>query len=125
MSKKRIESYIEDALKVLNIQYPNKVIPSAYNGYISAFGASIVQGGLKPTLALFENESAKNKEDKSVLCKNILTVIDDKYEDDSLLRYVVYYKGDEKLLKQKILDVSVALKLCIRTFKLDKGDKDE
>ncbi|HHH51506.1 MAG TPA: type III-B CRISPR module-associated protein Cmr5, partial [Campylobacterales bacterium] len=91
MSKRDIEKYIPKALEVLSQEYPNGVIPSAYNGYISSFGASIIQSGLLPTLALFENENNqdKTKADKSVLTKNILKVLDSSYPDNSLLRYVV------------------------------------
>ncbi len=127
MSKKSIENYIPKALKVLEEHYPNKTIPSAYNGYISSFGASIIQSGLLPTLALFENENNKDKtkEDRSVLTKNILKVLDSSYPDDSLLRYVIYHKGNREILKQNILDISIALKLSIRTFKLEKGKDNE
>jgi len=129
MSKRSIEAYIPKALEVLQEHYPEKTIPSAYNGYISSFGASIIQSGLLPTLALFENENNKDKtkEDKSVLTKNILKVLDSGYADDSLLRYVIY-KGNREILKQDILNISIALKLTIRTFKLkesEKGKKDE
>lgn len=127
MSKRAIENYIPQALEVLKEHYPKGVIPSAYNGYISSFGASIVQSGLKPTVALFENENNqdKTKADKSVLTKNILKVLDKNYEDNSLLRYIVYHKGNQDILKQNIMDISIALKLTIRTFKLDKGEKNE
>jgi CRISPR-associated protein Cmr5 len=103
------------------------VIPSAYNGYISSFGASIIQSGLMPTLALFENENNqdKTKEDKSVLGKHILKILDKRHEDDSLLRYAIYYQGNQAILKQNIIDISIALKLTIRTFKLKKGKEDE
>ena len=127
MSKKNVEAYIPRALEVLSSHYPKKVIPSAYNGYISSFGASIMQSGLLPTLALFENENNqdKTKEDKSVLTKNILKVLDSDYPDNSLLRYVIHYNGNRELLKQNIINISIALKLTIRTFKLEKGEKNE
>jgi len=127
MSKRNIEKYIPKALEVLLEEYPNRVIPSAYNGYISSFGASIIQSGLLPTLALFENENNqdKTKEDRSVLTKNILKVLDSNYPDNSLLRYTVYYKGNREILQNNIIDISIALKLTIRTFKLEKGSKDE
>jgi CRISPR-associated protein Cmr5 len=120
MSKKRIESYIPDAMKVLDATYTDGVIPSAYNGYISSFGASILQSGLKPTLALFENKNAATKEDKEYLTKIILKVLDKNTKETSLLRYVL--NGNEALLKDKIMDISIAIKLSIRTFKLEKGE---
>jgi len=123
MSKKRIESYIPDAIKVLEKDFVDGKIPSAYNGYISSFGASIMQSGLKPTLALFENKDSNTKEKKEYLSKIILKVLDKSTQETSLLKYVI--NGNEKLLKDKIMDISIALKLSIRTFKLDKGEKNE
>jgi len=127
MSKRAIEDYIPQVLKVLDAHYPNGVISSAYSGYIASFGASIVQSGLKPTLAFFENENneEKTKESRVVLNRHILKVLDKSHVDDSLLRYVITYKGNQELLKQNIIDISIALKLAIRTFKLEKGEDDE
>ena len=123
MSKKNVEAYIPRALEVLSSHYPEKVIPSAYNGYISSFGASIMQSGLLPTLALFENTNACTKENKEYLTYLIVRVLTGKSDDVSLLHHVL--KNNETLLKPKIIDIAVAIKLCIRTFKLDKGEKNE
>ncbi|MBL0708315.1 MAG: hypothetical protein JJW00_04640 [Sulfurimonas sp.] len=123
MSKKRIQKYIPDAMRVLNKEFSDGIIPSAYNGYISSFGASIMQSGLLPTLALFENTNAKTKESKEYLSYIIIQILTAKDDDISLLHYVL--DGNEELLKPKILDISIAIKLSIRTFKLDEGKKDE
>jgi len=122
MSRRNIEKYIPEAIEVLSIKFKNGKIPSSYNGYISSFGASIIQSGLKPTLALFENQNNQDntKEDRSVLPKWILKVLDKNTQETSLLRYVI--NNNEELLKQKIIDVAIALKLSIRTFELDKGE---
>ncbi len=124
MSKKRIEEYIPKALKVLEKEFGSGVIPSAYNGYISQFGASIIQSGLLPTLALFENTNANTKENKEYLTNIILQVLREKDDDISLLKYVLDSR-EEDILKDKILDIAVAIKLSIRTFKLDKGSTHE
>ena len=123
MSKKNIEKYIPKALEVLTQEFENGVIPSAYNGYISSFGASVMQSGLTPTLALFENTNARTKEDKSYLTYLIYRVLTNSNDDVSLLTYVI--NGNERVLKPKIMDIAIAIKLSIRTFKLEKGDKDE
>ena len=117
MSKKRIEKYIPDAMKVLKDEFKEGVIPSTYNGYISSFGASIIQSGLLPTLALFEKKDAPTKEDKSKLTKLILKILDDTF-DGTLLEYALDNNSDR--LKQQILDISIAIKLSIRTFELKK-----
>ena len=121
MSKKNIENYIPKAMKVLSNEFKEDIIPSAYNGYISSFGASIIQSGLKPTLALFENKDAATKEDKEYLTKLIFKILkDDINENGSLLSYVISHQDNAEYLKQQIKDISIALKLSIRTFKLKK-----
>ena len=120
MSKKRIETYIPKAIEVLSKAFPSGVIPSSYNGYISSFGACIIQSGLKPTLALFQNTNAKTKEDKSFLVTLILQMLDEKTQENSLLTYVLNRSKEEELLKAKIIDCAIALKLSIRTFTLEK-----
>lgn len=124
MSKKNIEKYIPTALKVLQETFGD-TIPSSYNGYISSFGASIMQSGLKPTLALFENENANTLEKKKLLTSVILEILEPSASETSLLKYVINSKDDEIHLKKQILDISIAIKLTIRTFKLEKGTKNE
>lgn len=117
MSKRRIENYIPKAIELLNKEFPEGKIASAYNGYISSFGASIIQSGLKPTLAVFENTNASTKEDKNYLSFLILKLLPNS-QGNSLLKFVLANKDKEELLKEEILDIAVALKLSIRTFKL-------
>jgi CRISPR-associated protein Cmr5 len=123
MSKQSVEKYIPEVMKVLKDEFPEGSIPSAYNGYISSFGASVMQSGLLPTLALFENTNACTKENKEYLTYLIVRVLTGSRDDISLLHHVL--KNNEALLKPKIIDIAVAIKLCIRTFKLDKGAKNE
>lgn len=121
MSKKRVEDYIPIALRVLEDKFKDGKIPSEYNGYISAFGAGIVQSGLKPTIAIYENKSASTKSEKDRLTRIILKIIDKETKEESLLRYVINSKKDIGFLKEKIKDASIAIKLAIRTFELKKA----
>ncbi|UCN01256.1 type III-B CRISPR module-associated protein Cmr5 [Sulfurimonas sp. SWIR-19] len=116
MSKKNIESFIAKAITILQSEFKNGEIPSAYNGYISSFGASVIQSGLKATIALFENKNASTKEDKNYLLKLIAKVLEIK--EKNLMTYVL--ENDNNITKQQILDAAVALKLSIRTFQLKK-----
>ena len=122
MSKKRVESYIPKVLEVLERSFDNGVVPASYNGYISSFGASVMQSGLLPTLALFENTNASTRENKEYLSYIIFQVLSDSREDRSLLRYVL--EQDNPLHREEIIDIAIAIKLCIRTFKLEKGGED-
>jgi len=123
MSKRGVESYIPKVMSVLKDEFSDGKIPSAFNGYISSFGASVMQSGLLPTLALFENTNASTKENKEYLTYLIIRVLTEKNDDISLLNYVL--KNNETLLKPKIMDIAIAIKLSIRTFKLDKGEANE
>lgn len=118
MSKSKIEKYIPQAMKILDKIFSDGVIPPAYNGYISSFGASIMQSGLLPTLALFEKTTQSKEKDKSYLTKIILKILDENTNEVSLLKYVL--NNNEEILKPKIIDISIALKLSIRTFKLEE-----
>jgi CRISPR-associated protein Cmr5 len=120
MSKKTIERYIPKAMEVLSIAFSDGIVPSSYNGYISSFGASIIQSGLKPTLALFENKNASTKEEKHLLTSLILEILNKNTKETSLLRYILDNSKDEQYLKQQIMDISIAIKLSIRTFTLKK-----
>jgi len=120
MSRRSIENYIPKVLKVLDRSFTNGDVPSSYNGYISSFGASIIQSGLLATLALFENTNASSKENKEYLSYIIVQVLTDRDDDISLLRYVL--SKDKQLMKQKILDISIAIKLSIRTFNLTREE---
>lgn len=124
MSKKAIEKYIPSVMNVLQEEFPDSAISSTYNGYISSFGASIMQSGLLPTLALYENTNASTKENKEYLSYLIVRILTGKKDDVSLLHYVL--KENDPAMKQKILDISVAIKLSIRTFTLvEKEGSDE
>jgi len=120
---KRVERYIPKAIEVLEVEFSDGKIPKAYNGYISTFGASILQAGLKPTLALFENNQAQTISDRIILTKIILKILDSNTQETSLLRYVINSNQDEDILQSKIVDIAIAIKLSIRTFKLI--DKEE
>ena len=119
MSKRRIEEYIPKALEVLEKEEDFKDgIPKEYNGYISAFGAGLIQSGLKPTVAIYENKNAQTKSEKDRLTKIILNIIAPNSSEKSLLRYIINSNKAENILKEKIKDAAIAIKLSIRTFEL-------
>ena len=92
-------------------------IYSAYNGQVSALGVSILMIGLKPTIAVYYQDTKRKK-----LIDVIAKMLDREDGAEGLTREIVRDKDDS--LKTRILNCSVALKQVIRTYELrDDYDK--
>jgi len=123
---KKLDSLIPLAIDAANNNLAeNGRIPKEYNGYISSFGAS-ARSGLKPAVAFFENKNADSMQDKTKLMKAVLEIIC-KYrqihpEPATLMEYVLLPETNG-FLKKDVMDAATALKLAIRTFKLDDGKR--
>lgn len=125
---RRIEKLIPKAIKSAERHLANQsVIRSEYNGYISSFGAAILQSGLQAAIAFNENTSSSSKEDRRPLMRAILEIVTNreipKNSDEKLLDYVLTPGNEVSEIKARIMNAAVALKLAIRTFELRKGDE--
>jgi len=123
--KKRVETYIPNALKAL--QDANIVISGKYDneyaGYISAFGPSVIQAGLIPTVAFYGRKSGDA--DRKKVGDAILKVVAPNENHQEFLFYVLAHDNDRDETKRKILDAIVALKLAIRTFEKNEKKRGE
>ncbi|WP_061316373.1 type III-B CRISPR module-associated protein Cmr5 [Clostridium botulinum] len=105
-----------------------KEIPKEYKGYISNFGASIIQSGLLSTVAFFEANDAKSKSDKQVLMELILRVIDT-YNGKKLewkkkspfLHYIL--ENNNKQTEEVVINAAIAVKLAMRVFKFTENSE--
>lgn len=72
---KRVEKYFPCILKKVKEEFETEInssgIPSEYKGYISTFGAMVIQNGLIPALAYFEKTDTNEKGNR----KKIVSVI--------------------------------------------------
>jgi CRISPR-associated protein Cmr5 len=111
------KEYIQKALEAVRevgIYNRNKnCVPKEYNGYISSFGASIRQAGLLATILFFENTDSSAAQDRSKILRAIEYILE--LPRNSLKNH---------LDKKKIEEAAVALKLALRTYKLDKNCGD-
>jgi len=110
--RSRIESYIPRALEAVReteIADRDGIVPSQYNGYIASFGASIRQAGLVATVLFYENSSG-SEQDRSKVIKAIEYILDKKLVRD----------GKAVVSRDEVDDAAVALKLAVRTFKMQK-----
>jgi len=138
--KKRIAKLLPPAVTAVNNEFPetDRPIPSEYQGYISSFGASVMQGGLLPTLAIFHSnqqrgESSQDRRKILSLIAHILTSnestlpsrIKSSIRDANLFDAALdLYATDPNLrdLRTHLLDAAVAAKLAIRTFELSNNN---
>ena len=135
MSKK-VEKYFPCILKKVKEEFEREInssgIPSEYKGYISTFGAMVIQNGLIPALAYFEKTDANEKGNRKKIAnivKEFLKVKGDIRIDDK--KKLCQYLADEvqtkrmskdklREIENKVIDVSIALKLALRTFLKEK-----
>lgn len=128
MNKREIEHYIplaiESIKKVMETD-KNIILPKEFKSYVSSFGASIIQSGLLPTVAFFENEGANSEADRKKITEIIFDIlkIEYDYNEYKLLDYLLENTNREKVIREDIENIAVALKLAMRTFKSDNKEK--
>ena len=86
ISKKQIEYAIE-ALRANNIITNDNQYPKVFKGYISSFGAAVIQSGLIPAIIFFENEDNDANADRH----KIIGVLKDIKSDSCKLFYGTVY----------------------------------
>lgn len=135
MNKVKVEALIPKAIEEINVMIKNNrfssdgKIPNEFKGYISNFGASIVQSGLLSTVAFYEKnkEDTSAQQDRRLVNELILNMIlsNKNREFNTLFDYVLSNakveeaKEKEKknrLIKEDIINAAIALKLAIRVF---------
>ncbi len=126
-----VEKLIPDAIKAVSHSEMevNGVVNKAYKGYISSLGAGIIQSGLLPTLAMYKGaEKSENKKaDTGKLLDAIFYVIEKNHKSDvisekDLFNYALKASKvpeNRQSVINEIMNASIAIKLAIRTFKLE------
>ena len=111
MSKK-IEKYVPKALEaIVKFEIANNgEVPKQFNGYISSFGASVRQAGLLATVLFYANEQSNSEEDRKKVIEAIEHIIGQKIVKEN--------NTIDPSTREKVQNAAVALKLCVRTFKL-------
>jgi len=126
----RVDFYLPKALKaVTKIYFGGKSfinkegkIPNEYKGYISSLGASIIQAGIYAALIFYEAAESESKSDRRLVIAAIKYIISDNPADNDyrLSTLLNDLLPEEKVLKaQQILDAATALKLAVRTYKME------
>lgn len=134
--ERRVEEYFPKVLeiteKVFSDDIKNGGIPSEYKGYISTFGTMIIQNGILPALAYYEKNDSNTKGDRVKLIeviKRFLLQKDEMFKNvkkkDAKLVEIVkdevkngndFDREKLRIIEDKIIDISIALKLSLRTY---------
>ncbi|MGE4456979.1 MAG: type III-B CRISPR module-associated protein Cmr5 [Arcobacteraceae bacterium] len=112
MNNKRIEQLIPQAIKLLQ-NFPKEKV---YQGYLAAFGPTVITSGIVQAVAFYTGDEKKNRVIKLMfdLIKEELPI-----QKGTLLEVLEEGQNYKNYaLKNKILEASVACKLAIRTFEL-------
>lgn len=130
MNKQKVEELfpiVMETLKRVEIVNEQNQVPKEYNGYIASFGASIIQSGILPAIAFFERNTQNTEQDKKRLMTAILYVLDSQLENQEnkkLLDYVLSRYNNLDEIEEKILYISVAMKLVLRTYEQVEENKE-
>jgi len=126
--KANIEKHIPSALEQIKSFYTanhDQPIKKEYKSYLSSLGASIIMSGLLPTLAVYYSE--EGKADRTVVIKWVFNIVKPLHGNcngkTDLLKYAIQIDSDsilKEILTEDIKNISIALKLAIRTFPLTK-----
>lgn len=105
-------------------------VPSEFNGYISSFGAAMINSGLLPSIIFYSQGGASNERQKVIL--GIEYILKKHHESllykSSLVSTVadmVEKKSPMSWFEEKVTEAAIALKLAIRTFPKSKRTENE
>lgn len=106
----------KDALTEQGIVSPDGKFDSVFNGYISSFGASLVQAGLLPTIIFFENEDSAAQERYRII--RALKQALDIETQATLAEYIIQEElaNDQPFINQ-VARAMTAMKLALRMYK--------
>jgi CRISPR-associated protein Cmr5 len=100
----------------------NNIIPKVYKGYVSSFGANIIQAGIKTAVHFYEAKAGSSEGDKRLITAAIRYMLN---KDEQHVEEFGKYKLSEKLESDahklqnqtlQIMDAATALKLALRTY---------
>jgi len=135
--KKILQDLIPDAIQVIKDTgiasgSDQMKVNSLFKGYISSYGASIVQSGLLSSTIFFENDEGTEQGvgSRRKICQAILLMLDRESNPGKIFnanklmhKYLLANKKyqDPQLLA-KIMDKIVVLKIALRTFNIQDDE---
>ena len=134
------------AIRDCKISVDGKTINDVYKGYVSSFGAMVINNGLPATLAIYLRTDGNKKGDSDKIVDAIANMLggfelteDEKMKNNqkdvnkpiiTIGKKLLAQSCDvekeldkSRLLKEDVIDASIALKLMMRTYRFIETDK--
>jgi hypothetical protein len=123
------DNYLDAARNVLGTDagglLENGKVPSVYNGYVSAFGGSMVQPGLYATVVSYYADTKKTK-----IADLIFAIF--KIENSAIVGQTQFpdfietnrRSSNYRQIRNNIAQSVIALKLVLRTFNIDNENEE-
>ncbi len=131
MNKKRVDSLINPAIKVLKnlkIADENGKIDSTFRAQISAFGASVIMGSFKSAVAFYAKQGNSDV-DRALLLRAMHCLVsgceNTNVSGEDIFNQICAPEADLAQIQEDYINASIALKLAMNFFDLDKGTKEE
>jgi len=130
MNKKRVDALILPAitvLKNLKIADANGKIDSTFRSQISAFGASVIMGSFKSAIAFYAKQGNSDV-DRALLIRAMYCLVSGCENTNVSGEYIFHQiccADNLAQIQEDYINASIALKLAMNFFDLDKGTKEE
>jgi len=121
------DNYLQAAQDVLGANagelLENGKVSSTYNGYVSAFGGSMVQPGLYATVLSYYADAKKTKIANLIfnIYKNQNPL--NQGQADNFINYIEANRNNRQV-RNNIAQAVIALKLVLRTFSFDNENEE-
>lgn len=111
----------------------NGTVVDGYDSAIAAFGPTVVLSGLLPALAFYcaEKKHDNSKTDKRLVIKAIAHALQSKYDTSDhiqLFKHCLTNRSNNRAIERltiDIVDASIALKIMVRTYKINESHEQQ
>ena len=125
LMRKAEEALKDDRVKILEKKDDSYEIKDSYNGQTASLGVTIAMSGLRPALAIYQQETDGCNRLKILNAIAVMLDIvptNNNTPGKELFDQALKCDTTElKKLKKEVIDCSIALKQVIRTYKLHKS----
>jgi hypothetical protein len=118
----KLLSSADDALKKNKIVENNNVVEDVYDGYLAGFGPAVITSGIIQTIAVYEADTKHLAVMTAI--SQVANIRDGGSTETNLLKLCLVNHHNKRKLhdwREKIIDASIALKIMIRTYNLNKN----